>query len=49
MHEVMVGAMSGTIEADEATTPREEALEKAAENRARHSRSRNSKARSTGD
>jgi hypothetical protein len=39
MHEVMVGAMSGKIEADETTTPREEAREKAAENRARRAKS----------
>jgi hypothetical protein len=38
MHEVMVGAMSGKIEADETTTPREEAREKAAEARARRAK-----------
>jgi hypothetical protein len=38
MHEVRVGAMSGKIEADEATAPREEAREKAAEARARRAK-----------
>ena len=39
MHEVMVGAVSGKIEADETTTPREEAREKAAEKKARGAKS----------
>jgi hypothetical protein len=48
MHEVMVGAMSGKIEADEETTPGEEAREKAAETRSRRSSSGGSKAKSAG-
>jgi len=48
MHEVMVGAMSGKIEADEATTPREEAREKAAENKSRRSNNGRSKAKTAG-
>ena len=39
-HEVMVGALSGKIESEEVTTPAEEAREKAAEQRAAHSRRR---------
>jgi hypothetical protein len=42
-HEVMVGATSGKIESEEVTTPAEEAREKAAEQKAAHSRSHPSK------
>src|SRR5713226_1624311 len=42
-HEVMVGAMSGKIESEEVTTPAEEAREKAAEQKAAHTRSHTSK------
>jgi hypothetical protein len=45
MHEVMVGAMSGKIEADEVTSPGEEAKEKAAEQRAVRSGNGRSKTR----
>jgi hypothetical protein len=44
MHEVMVGATSGRIEADEVTTAAQEAREKAAENRAARSGGRSASA-----
>ena len=48
MHEVMVGAISGKVEADEVTTPGEEAKEKAAELKAAHSKNGRPRAREDG-
>jgi hypothetical protein len=48
MHEVMVGASSGKIEADEVTTAAEEAREKAAEAKARQTKSPRGKAKNPG-